>query len=118
MKITYEAGTGDSPDDFYIAYLDPASRRLKLAAYGVTYPALRKGKPLEELERHAIVFEEWQEADGLTVPKTASYYDWKNDTTEGELLGRLSFANVHFSTTQPDAEKFAKPSDAVLALLQ
>lgn len=117
VKITYEAGTGDSPDDFYIAYVDPSSGRLKLAIYVVTYPSLRKGKPLEELEQHAIVFEEWQEANGLTVPKTASYYDWKDETIEGEPLGRLRFANVRFTATPPDAAKFAKPAGAVMAPL-
>ena len=118
VKITYEAGTGDSPDDFYIAYIDPASGQLKLAVYVVTYPALRKGKAMEELEQHAIVFEEWQNADGLSVPKTAAYFDWKNETIEGEALGRLRFSNVRFSATQPDASKFAKPADAVVAPLQ
>ena len=118
VKITYEAGTGDSPDDFYIAYVDPASGRLKLAVYVVTYPALRKGKAMDELEQHAIVFEEWQDAGGLTVPKAAAYYDWKNETIEGEPLGRLRFANVQFSSAPPDAAKFAKPADAVVAPLQ
>ena len=118
VKITYEAGTGDSPDDFYISYIDPASGRLKLAVYIVTYPSLRKGKPMEELEEHAIVFEEWQEANGLTVPRSAAYFDWKNETIEGEPLGRLRFANVQFSTTPPDASKFTKPADAVVAPLQ
>ena len=118
VKITYEAGTGDSPDDFYIAYIDADSGRLKLAVYVVTYPSLRKGKPLEELEQHAIVFEEWQEADGLTVPKTASYYDWKNETIEGEPLGTLRFANVQFYSVPPDAARFARPADAVVAPLQ
>ena len=118
VKITYEAGTGDSPDDFYIAYIEPGSGQLKLAVYVVTYPALRKGKPMDELEQHAIVFEEWQKVDGLTVPKTASYFDWKNETIEGEPLGRLRFENVQFSTAAPDASKFVKPADAVVAPLQ
>ena len=118
VKITFEAGTGDSPDDFYIAYVEPSSGRLKLAVYIVTYPSLRKGKPLEELEQHAIVFEEWQEADGLTVPKSAAYYDWKNETIGDEMHGRLRFTDVRFSTKQPDASRFAKPADAVVAPLQ
>ena len=118
VKITYEAGTGDSPDDYYIAYVDPSSGRLKLAVYVVTYPALRKGKSMDELEEHAIVFEEWQEANGLTVPKSAAYFDWKNETIEGEALGRLRFASVQFSTSAPDASKFTKPGDAVVAPLQ
>ena len=118
VKITYLAGTGDSPDDFYIAYVDPAAGRLKLAIYVVTYPELRKGKPLDELEQHAIVFEEWQEVDGLTVPKSAAYYDWKNDTITGEALGRLRFANVQFSATPANAARFAKPAGAVVAPLK
>ena len=118
VKITYEAGTGDSPDDFYIAYVDPKSSRLKLAVYVVTYPELRKGKAMDELEQHAIVFEEWQEANGLTVPKSAAYFDWKNETIEGEALGRLRFDNVQFSAAAPDASKFAKPADAVIAPLK
>ena len=118
VRITFAAGIGDSPDDFYIAYIEPASGRLKLAVYVVTYPALRKGKAIDELEQHAIVFEEWQEADGLTVPKAAAYYDWKDETIVGETLGRLRFANVHFSSTQPDRSRFIKPVDAVIAPLQ
>jgi hypothetical protein len=118
VKITYAAGTGDSPDDFYIAYVDAGSGRLKLAVYVVTYPSLRKGKPLEELEQHAIVFEEWQEVDGLSVPLLTASYDWKNDTIEGEALGRMRFTNVRFSTTAPDPAQFAKSADAVIAPLQ
>lgn len=118
VKITYKSGTGDSPDDFYVAFFDPSSGKLKLASYVVTYPALRKGKPMEQLEQHAIVFGEWQEVDGLTVPKVAQYYLWKNDSIEGEPLGKMSFADVRFSAATPDAAKFAKPADAVDAPLQ
>ncbi len=115
VKITYKAGTGDSPDDYYIAYVDPASGQLKLAAYLVTYAALRKDKPMDQLEPHAIVFDEWQDVDGLKVPKSAKYYAWKNDTIEGEALGEMGFSNVKFATGTPDTAKFAKPADAVLA---
>ncbi len=37
IKITFAAGTGDAPDDYYIAYVDPASGQLKLSVYVVTY---------------------------------------------------------------------------------
>ena len=89
-----------------------------LCVYIVTYPALRKGKPIDQLEQHAIIFEEWQAVDGLTVPKIAQYYAWKNDNIEGEPLGKMSFLNVHFSPQTPDDAKFAKPADAVVAPLQ
>lgn len=115
IKITFAAGTGDAPDDYYIAYVDPASGQLKLAVYVVTYAPMRKDTPVEQLEPHAIVFEEWQDADGLKVPKSAAYFNWKNDTIEGEALGRLRFKNVKFSTATPDESRFAKPVGAVIA---
>jgi hypothetical protein len=117
MKVTFAAGTGDSPDDYYVAYVDPASGQLKLVEYVVTFPSIRKGKPLEQLEAHAIVFEEWQPADGLLVPKLARFYNWKNGNIEGEPLGKLTFAAVRFSANTPDDSKFAKPADAVVAPL-
>lgn len=115
VRVTFKQGTGDTPDDFYIAYVDPASGQLKLAIYIVTYPSMRKGKALEELEQHAIVFEEWQEAGGLKVPKTAPFYVWKDDHIEGQPLATLEFSNVRFDENAPASEKFSKPEGAVVA---
>ncbi len=118
LRVTFQKDTGDTPDDFYVAYVDPATGQLKLAAYIVTYPPLRKGKPIDELEKHAIIFQEWQEAGGLRVPKVAPFYLWKNENIEGEPLGTLEFSNVRFSEKTPAATKFAKPADAVLAPME
>ncbi len=118
VKITFAKGTGDSPDDFYVAYVDAESGQLKLASYVVTYPSLRRGKAIEELEQHAIVFQEWQEVDGLKVPKVAPFYLWKDGKIEGTPLATLEFSNVRFTKETPDAARFSKPSDAVAAPLE
>jgi Family of unknown function (DUF6503) len=118
VKITFEKGTGDTPEDNYVLYIDPKSHQLKLASYIVTYPAMRKGKPINELKRHAIVFQEWQEADGLLVPKLAPFYAWTGEDIEGEPLGTVQFSDVHFSREAPDGSRFAKPADAVAAPLR
>ncbi|MBA3883553.1 MAG: hypothetical protein H0X73_12810 [Chthoniobacterales bacterium] len=117
VKVTFKKGTGDSSEDFYIAYVDPGSRQLNLVSYVVTYSALRKGKPMEELEPHALVFREWQDAGGLRVPRSGSFYNWQNENIEGEPLGTMEFSNVQFSAKSPapDSEKFKKPADAVVA---
>ncbi len=115
VRITFAKGTGDTPDDYYVAYINPATARLKLVYYIVTYPAMRKDRPVSQLEPHAIVFEDWQIADGLLVPKTAPFYKWTGSDIEGGPLGRLEFSNVHFSAQVPDASKFEKPADAVAA---
>ncbi|MBA3651142.1 MAG: hypothetical protein H0W66_06620 [Chthoniobacterales bacterium] len=117
-RITFKKGTGDSSDDFYVAYVDRLSGQLKLVSYVVTYPMMRKGKPIEELEQHAIVFQDWQEADGLKVPKSAPFYVWKNENIEGDAIATLEFSNVHFSEKAPDASKFAMPEDAVIAPME
>jgi hypothetical protein len=72
---------------------------------------------MDQLEPHALVFDEWQDAAGLRVPKRSSFYNWKDETTEGEPLGVMEFSNVQFSEKQPDAAKFNKPVDAVIAPL-
>jgi hypothetical protein len=118
FKITFKKGTGDTPDDYYLIYIDPASHQLKLAAYVVTFPAMRKGRPIDQLKPHAILFKEWQKADGLLVPKTAPFYKWTGENIEGDPLGTLEFSNVHFSKKSPDPSKFAKPADAVVAPLE
>lgn len=87
-------------------------------SYVVTYPMMRKGKPIEELEQHAIVFRDWQEVDGLKVPKTAPFFIWKNENIEGEALATLEFSEVHFSETTPDESKFTKPEGAVIAPME
>lgn len=117
-RVTFTSGTGDTPEDYYVAYADPASGQLKGVEYVVTFPSIRKGKSLEQLEVHAILFEEWQQADGLFVPKVARFYNWKDGNITGESLGKLTFSEVHFSVNTPDDSKFAKPADAVVAPLQ
>jgi hypothetical protein len=84
----------------------------------VTFPSIRKDKPLEQLEPHAILFEEWQQADGLLVPRAASFYNWKNGNIEGEPLGKLTFSAIRLSVNPPDNAKFAKPAGAVVAPLR
>ncbi len=114
VKITFAKGTGDTPDDYYVAYIDPATAHLKMVYYVVTYPAMRKGRPISQLFPHAIVFAR-KTVDGLLVPKSAPFYKWTGSDIEGEALGRLEFSNVHFLTEPPNPAKFQKPTDAVVA---
>lgn len=118
VRITFKKGTGDTSDDFYVAYVDRLSGQLKLVSYVVTYPTMRKGRPIEELEQHAIVFQNWQLVDGLKVPKIALFHVWKNENIEGEAIATLEFSHVHFNAKAPDASKFAKPGDAVVAPME
>ena len=117
VRITFAKATGDTPDDYYVAYIDSATAHLRMVSYVVTYPAMRKGRPISELKPHAIVFDDWQNVGGLLVPKTAPFYGWNGHDIEGAALGRLEFSNVQFLAQPPAPVKFQKPAAAVVAPL-
>jgi hypothetical protein len=113
VKITYQGGIGDTPDDFYIAYFDKNTHLLRMALYIVTFPMFRQGKSVKDLELHSITFDEWQNVNGLTVPKKVTFHAWKNDKL-GESFGSCSYENVSFKVERPDQNRFVKPKEAVI----
>jgi hypothetical protein len=115
VKVTYKPGTGDTPKDYYILYIDPDTKRLKLVRYIVTYFAQREGKPMENLSEQAIVFDSVQRAGDLWVPKETSFYKWEDGKLGAEKLGTITYSNVKFSSERPDPNQFKQPSDAVPA---
>lgn len=106
--LTFEAGTGDSPEDWYVVYQDPATGRLAAVAYIVTY-----GKSVEEAEKepHALVYEDYETIDGVALSTRWVMYNWSlADGTHGDPLGDVTLTNVRF--VEPDEGDFAKPPDA------
>lgn len=59
VNVTFGTGVGDTPEDNYIAYFDKDTHQLRLAHYIVTFPLFVEGKQPEQLDRHAIVYDEW-----------------------------------------------------------
>ena len=114
VKATYDPGVGDTPDDDYVAYLDKDTNQIVVLHYIVTYPPLMQGKSVEELERHAVVYEEWQEVDGLIVPKKLSFYEWSDDKLGERPVGSMTFENVSFKKETPDSSVFQKPKGAIV----
>ncbi|MEM7007877.1 MAG: DUF6503 family protein [Thermodesulfobacteriota bacterium] len=114
IKVTYDPGIGDTPDDDYVVYLDKDTNQIKLVHYIVTYPPLMQGKSVDELERHAAVYEEWQEVGGLVVPKKLSFYEWSDDQLGDSARGYMTFEDVTFSVQTPDPKIFEMPDGAVV----
>jgi len=115
VKVTYKPGSGETPKDYYILYIDPDTKRLKLVRYIVTYFAQREGKPIENLPEQAIVFDSVQRAGDLWVPKETSFYKWEDGKLGPEKLGSITYSNVKFSAERPDPNQFKQPPDAVAA---
>ena len=119
MLLTFAAGTGDSPDDWYVLYLDDAGR-LVSSAYIVTY-----GTPAAEAEQepHAIVYADFQDVplpdgtnSGVVLSPTWTFYDWSEaDGLVGEPRGSVEIEDLRFVETPAGAFDAPRDSREVVA---
>ena len=108
VKLTFDTGVGDAPDDWYICYVDPATDRLRAMAYIVTY-----GKPRAEAEKepHIITYHGERVIDGEVLPLRWHFWHWNAEQgAHGKMIGRALLRNAQFVDPLPDA--FTKPENA------
>lgn len=79
VMMTFAPGTGDTPDDYYRLYIDPATKRLKACGYVVTYRSLLpKGE--SSSPEHILVFDAHDTVAGLIVPVKYTIYELDHKT--------------------------------------
>jgi hypothetical protein len=107
-KQTFAAGTGDAPDDWYIAYADTETHLMRCSAYIIT-----AGNTVLEAEEdpHAIRYDHYTSLSGVPIADEWSFWSWKTDKGLTEQLGEASLSNIRFLS--PEQEAFNIPSDAV-----
>ncbi len=106
IKISYEAGVGESPEDEYVLYYDPETYKMAWLGYTVTYFSKEKSK-----EFHFIKYADWQTVDGLQLPKTLQWYKYENNLPTTKRNDR-HFVNVSLSKEKPNDTVFVKPDTA------
>tara|TARA_R110002012_G_scaffold49843_3_gene129035 strand:+ start:190 stop:978 length:789 start_codon:yes stop_codon:yes gene_type:complete len=103
IKISYNAGVGESPDDEYILYYDAETHKMVWLAYTVTYFTKEKSK-----DWHFIRYTDWQMVDDLALPKILTWFN-----SEGfkiaEKRNDLEFTSIKLSKTAPENSFFEKP---------
>lgn len=92
-KLTFEAGTGDAPDDWYIAYGDPDTHLIEVAAYIVTAGA---SQAEAEEDPHAIKYEDYRLIDGVPIAHEWTFWSWRSERGLTDRLGQASIHNVRF----------------------
>ncbi|WP_299224670.1 DUF6503 family protein [uncultured Psychroserpens sp.] len=102
IKISYESGVGESPDDEYILYYDANTHQMVWLGYTVTYFTKEKGK-----EFHFINYSDWQTINGLLLPKTLTWYNYENNLPTTKR-NDLEFTNIELLKTKVDSELFSK----------
>ncbi|MEM1012106.1 MAG: hypothetical protein AAGI46_07790 [Planctomycetota bacterium] len=111
-KLTFTDGTGDSPEDWYILYLND-DNQLIASAYIVTY-----GKTAAEANPpKAIVYEDYTNVPGpdgetaAVLSPTWSFFAWdENKGLVGEAVGKVTLDDLRF--VAPSEDVFEKPEGA------
>ncbi|WP_034258911.1 DUF6503 family protein [Altibacter lentus] len=108
LKIGYEAGVGDSPDDEYILYYHPETYKMTWLAYTVTY-----GEGEKSDDWHFIKYDDWQTVNGIVLPKKLTWYNVENGKPTDERSD-ITFDKVTLTETNLEASVFEKPDKAVI----
>jgi len=110
-KITFEAGVGDTPEDWYIAFADPKNDRLTALAYIVTY-----GTALEEASKKPsiILYDDFVDVDGVPFATRWTFHFWNPESgIDGDPKGSAKISNIAF--VDEPAGAFVKPAGAIEA---
>jgi len=108
MKLSFESGTGDAPDDWYIVYADEKLHQLTHAAYIVT-----AGASQEEAEEdpHAIAYDEYSVVQGVPIAQKWTFWGWREGKGLTDALGNANLSRIGFVA---DASKtFDVPDDFI-----
>jgi hypothetical protein len=108
-RMTFDAGTGDAPDDWYDLYINRDTNMLEYAGYIVTYG----GTPADQaaLNAHAIGYEAYQELDGIPIAHEWKFYNYNNGVDNSQVTGEATLTKMQF--IKMDEQLFSKPADAV-----
>ncbi|MFU8803509.1 MAG: hypothetical protein ACNA8W_06850 [Bradymonadaceae bacterium] len=81
VRATYEPGTGDAPDDFYVIYIHSETRLVEAIRYIVSYPGFFPdgGHSPESF----MTYENHEEVDGLTFATFHRTFRWDEEAQWG-----------------------------------
>lgn len=112
IKVSYNSGVGDAPDDNYIIWYDPETYKMEWLMYTVTF---RTGEATEDYS--LIKYENWDTFGGLLLPTTIQWFNYDGESV-GESRGDATvFENISISDEAPDESIFEKPAGAIIAPL-
>ncbi|CAA6803932.1 MAG: Unknown protein [uncultured Aureispira sp.] len=106
QKLSFDAGTGDDPGDWYIVYADKETHLIDVAAYIVT-----AGKTQAEAEEdpHAIQYKDYTMVDGIPIPQRWIFWEWRKEGGLTKELGSAAISNIKF--VEADEKTFVAPDN-------
>lgn len=107
QKLTFDAGTGDDPGDWYIAYADKESHLIDVAAYIVTAGGSTQAEA--EVDPHAIQYKDYTMVEGVPIAKNWVFWAWRKEGGLTKELGAAALSNLKFVET--DEKTFVVPDN-------
>ncbi len=91
-KLSFQSGTGDAPDDWYVIYKNDKNK-LVGAAYIVSFG---KGKKEAEKEPHAIKYNNFTDVKGISFATDWTFHMWNLKEGYTTLIGEVKLNNISF----------------------
>ena len=94
VKISFEKGTGDAPDDYYINYYDKKTHQIAALRYIVSYPKYFKngGHSPEKI----MTLHDFKTVNGINLPTVYKTYMLGENETKGEYVTDITVSNIKF----------------------
>ncbi|HEY9116776.1 MAG TPA: hypothetical protein VIN11_03065 [Roseivirga sp.] len=111
VKVTYNAGIGDAPNDSYIILSNPSTHQMQWLLYTATFGG-------EASDRYSLIkYEGWQEIGGVIIPTSLQWYTYNNGEAGDPRGAARVFQNIQVSKEFPAMENFRMPEGAAVAKL-
>ncbi|PPK96832.1 hypothetical protein LY01_00657 [Nonlabens xylanidelens] len=108
IKVGFEAAVGDSPDDNYLMYYHPETKKMTWLAYTVT--AGNRGK---SDKFNFVNYNEWNEVNGLLLPTQLTWYKVENNKPTVPAGKVREFKSIDIDGGNMDTATYAKPENGV-----
>ena len=106
QRLTFESGTGDAPDDWYVVYTNKKNNLVNKAAYIVT---AHNSKEEAEKNPHAIKYSDYQVFDSIPIATQWSFWEWIAGTGLTKEIGNAQLSGIKF--IKVEAGTFTPGSD-------
>lgn len=112
IKITYNAGIGESPKDEYLLYYDATTYQMTWLAYTVTYFGSETDKNMPP-KYSWIRYNDWENINGLVLPNALTWY-LSEDNNPKEVRSKRYFKNIKITEKEAEKATFEKTEKAVI----
>lgn len=108
VKVTFDSGTGDAPDDYYVAYIAKDDARLLAVRYVVSYKAFMKDGRKHNPEK-ILIYSDFAPAGPLTLARTHRFFKYPGK--KGEPASVATVSKVKYAAPF-DEKRLIMPSGA------